>query len=148
MPFISKGHVILVGSDEKVPVIILRDTGGFDSFVLSSVLPFSEETDTVSFVPMLGMGMSIFLVPVHKLVLFSELFKSEVKIGVRPTLPVEGIMLILGNYVAGDRVWPDPQAQPVVVPVPLGSNGPDENEKQFPEVFCDTHHEECQPRHT
>lgn len=87
------------------------------------------------------MGMSIFLVPVHKLVLFLELFEGEVKMGVRPTLPVEGITLILGNYVAGDRVWPDQQTRPVVVPVPLGRNGPDENEKQFPEVFCGMHHE-------
>lgn len=51
LPFISDGHVSLVESDEKVPVVILRDTGAFDSFVLESALPFSEETDTGAFIP-------------------------------------------------------------------------------------------------
>lgn len=79
--------------------------------------------------------MSIFPVPVHKLVLHSELFEGEVKMGVRPALPVEGVTVILGNDAAGDHVWADQPARPVVVPVLLGSNGPDENEKQSPEVF-------------
>lgn len=135
LPFISDGHVSLIGSEEKVPVVILRDTGAFDSFVLESTLPFSEETDTGAFIPVLGMGMSIFQVPVHKLVLHSKLFNGEVKMGVRPELPIDGITVILGNDVAGDRVWADQPARPVVVPVPLGSKGPDENERQFPEVF-------------
>lgn len=135
LPFISKGHVSVVGSDGKVPVTILRDTGVFDSFILASALPFSEETDTGSFIPVLGMGMPVFHVPVHKLVLHSGLFEGEVKMGVCPALPVDGVTLILGNDVAGGRVWADQRAQPVVVPVPLGSNGPDENEKQFPKVF-------------
>lgn len=74
------------------------------------------------------LGMSIFPVPVHKIVLFLELFKGEVKMGVHPALPVEGITLIQGNDVVGDHVWPDQQARLVVDPVPLGSNGPDENE--------------------
>ena len=135
LPFISEGHVSLTGSEEKVSVVILRDTGAFDSFVLGSTLPFSEATDTGSFIPVLGMGMSIFPVPVHKLRLHCELFDGEVKMGVRPELPVEGITVILGNDVAGDRVWADQPARPVIVPVPRGSNGPDENEKQFPDVF-------------
>lgn len=41
-----------------MPVVILRDTGAFDSFVLQATLPFSEETDTGAFIPVLGMGMS------------------------------------------------------------------------------------------
>uniref|UniRef100_A0AAQ4QC33 Gypsy retrotransposon integrase-like protein 1 n=1 Tax=Gasterosteus aculeatus aculeatus TaxID=481459 RepID=A0AAQ4QC33_GASAC len=135
LPFISKGHASLVGNNKRVPVTILRDTGALDSFVLESALPFSEETDTGSFVPVLGMGMSIFHVPVHKLVLHSELFEGEVKMGVRPALPIDGVTVILGNDVAGARVWGSSAVHPVVVPVPLGSNGPDENEKQFPEVF-------------
>lgn len=125
----------VVGSDGKVPVTILCDTGVFDSFILASALPFSEETDTGSFIPVLGMGMPVFHVPVHKLVLHSGLFEGEVKMGVCPALPVDGVTLILGNDVAGGRVWADQRAQPVVVPVPLGSNGPDKNEKQFPKVF-------------
>ena len=57
--------MFLVGSDGKVPVTILRDMGAFDSFMLASTLPFSEETETGSFLPVLGTGMSVFHVPVH-----------------------------------------------------------------------------------
>lgn len=47
LPFVSDGHVSLVGSDCKVPVKILRDTAAFDSFIQASVLPFSEESHGV-----------------------------------------------------------------------------------------------------
>lgn len=134
LPFVSKGHVSLVGSHYKVPVM-LRDTAAFDSFIVGSTLPFSDETDTSSFVPVRGMGMSVFRVPLHKLVLHSDLSSGVVKMGVRPALPVEGIQVILGNDVAGGRVWPDQPAHPLVVPVLLGTCGPDENETRFPEVF-------------
>ncbi len=33
LPFVSDGFVSLVGSEEKVPVRILRDTAAFDSFI-------------------------------------------------------------------------------------------------------------------
>ncbi len=45
-PFITEGYVSLIGSTEKVPIRILRDTGASESFILESVLPFSQETDT------------------------------------------------------------------------------------------------------
>ena len=37
---------MLTGSDNKVPVKILRDKGAKDSFILASVLPFSQDSDT------------------------------------------------------------------------------------------------------
>lgn len=37
-PFIREGSVSLVGSDVKVPVTILRDTGAFGSFILCLLL--------------------------------------------------------------------------------------------------------------
>ena len=42
-PFISDGFVSLVGG-HKVRVKILRDTGASGSFILGSVLPFSNES--------------------------------------------------------------------------------------------------------
>lgn len=42
LPFLSEGFVSLVGSQEKIPVVMLRDTAAFDSFILKSTLPFSE----------------------------------------------------------------------------------------------------------
>ncbi|XP_054882238.1 uncharacterized protein LOC129356701 [Poeciliopsis prolifica] len=81
------------------------------------------------------MGMSVFCVPVHKLMLHSKLFEGEVRMGVRPALPVVGVTVILGNHIAGGKVWPDKPESPVIVSVPLVSSGPDENEKSHPEVF-------------
>lgn len=45
-PFISEGFVTQAGSDTKMHVKILRDTGADNSYVVESILPFSEETDT------------------------------------------------------------------------------------------------------
>ena len=45
------------------------------------MLPFSEETDTGSVLPVLGMEMSTFFVPVHRLVLQTALFTREVRNG-------------------------------------------------------------------
>ena len=113
LPFVSAGQVSLVGSVEKVSVNILRDTGSAHSFILGSVLPFSKETDTGSCIPVLGMGMSKFQVPVHKFVLHSAFCNREVRMGVSSAFPIKGITLILGNDLAGGRVWPDQPAQPV-----------------------------------
>lgn len=56
--FVSDGFVALKGSDSKVPVKILRDTGAKDSFVLAKVLPFSPESDTGHGVLVRGMGLT------------------------------------------------------------------------------------------
>ena len=137
LPFVSDGHVSLVGSDFKVPVKILRDTAAFDSFIQASVLPFSEESHTGCFVPVLGMGMKVLQVPLHKMMLYSDLFQGQISVGVRPALPIEGITVILGNGVAGGRVWADapPPPAPVVSSVPLVRKQPDEYQASFPEVF-------------
>ena len=114
LPFVSKGHVSLIGNPEKVPVTILRDTGSCNSFILASVLPFSGATNTGSFIPVLGMEMSVFHCPVHKFMLCSDLFVGEVRMGVRPALPVNGVTIVLGNDVAGERVFAHrPMVQPI-----------------------------------
>ena len=43
-------------------------------------------------------------VPLHKVVLTSDLVVGEVELGVRPCLPMDGVDVILGNNLAGDRV--------------------------------------------
>uniref|UniRef100_A0A8C5CMY1 Gypsy retrotransposon integrase-like protein 1 n=1 Tax=Gadus morhua TaxID=8049 RepID=A0A8C5CMY1_GADMO len=135
LPFISGGHVSLVGGRLKVPVNILRDTAAFDSFIQASVLPFSAETHTGCWVPVVGMEMNVLQVPLHKITLHSDLFQGEIAVGVRPALPVEGVTLILGNGAAGERVWGDVAPSPVVSSVPLVRKQPDEDEISFPEVF-------------
>ena len=71
-PFIRDGSVSLVGSDVRVPVKILRDTGAFDSFIVDSVLPLSEESDTVL---SRGMGLKVLPIPVHRMHIDCDLVK-------------------------------------------------------------------------
>ena len=95
------------GSDVKVLVKILRDTGAFNSFIVSSVLAFSQSTDTGDCILMRGMGLNVLPVPVHKLELDCGLVQGEVAMGTRPALPIRGVDVILGNDLAGSRVWAD-----------------------------------------
>src|SRR4029434_8830805 len=68
--------------------------------------------------------MQTMSVPMHKVVLGSDLVQGEVIVGVRPALPVPGVHVILGNIVAGHRVWASGSA-PLV-----GSTKPIEATKQ------------------
>lgn len=49
-PFIADAVLSLVGSDKRVPIKLLRDTGAKHSFILESVLPFSPELETGDFI--------------------------------------------------------------------------------------------------
>uniref|UniRef100_A0A8C1I8K6 Gypsy retrotransposon integrase-like protein 1 n=1 Tax=Cyprinus carpio TaxID=7962 RepID=A0A8C1I8K6_CYPCA len=132
-PFITYGHVSMIGTEVKIPVTILRDTGASESFILEDVLPFSFLSDTGTSVLVRGIGLDVMSVPLHRVTLSSELVSGEVVIGVRPSLPVDGVDIIMGNNLAGDKVWPDTFSSPVVLSVPLP--GSDESHKNYPEVF-------------
>ena len=43
-------------------------------------------------------------VPLHKVNLVSDLVTGSVVVGTRPTLPIKGVSLILGNDLAGGKV--------------------------------------------
>ncbi|XP_078145189.1 uncharacterized protein LOC139914508 [Centroberyx gerrardi] len=64
-----------------------------------------------------------------------DLVEGEVKIGVRPQLPVDGVDVILGNDLAGDRVWAEGPPH-VVTQVPVKGSlfqEPVEGVPDFPE---------------
>ncbi|KAL2095743.1 hypothetical protein ACEWY4_007891 [Coilia grayii] len=134
-PFITTGFVSVVGSQQKVPVKILRDTGASESFIKQHVLPVNEQSDTHSCILIREIGMHTFSVPLHKFCLESDLVNGEVTMAVRPELPVDGVDIILGNNLAGGRVWAESAPPPVVsvVPSPVIS---DVCGDQFPDVFC------------
>ncbi|XP_034090663.1 uncharacterized protein LOC117558522 [Gymnodraco acuticeps] len=134
LPFMTEGFVYLVGNNEKVRVKILRDTGSFDSFILASALPFSEDTYMGLFIPTLGIGLNVLRVPLHKMMLCSDLFQGEVAVGVRPALPIDGVTMILGNDIAGSRVWADGAPPAIMAPVPQVIK-PDKSETEYPDVF-------------
>lgn len=57
-------------------------------------------------------------------------------VGVRPALPLDGVVMILDNDICGSRVWADGPPPAIVVPEPLVSSGPDINQAEFPDVFA------------
>lgn len=46
---------------------------------------------------------------------------GEVAVGVQPALPIEGAHFILGNGLAGSKVWSDAPPSPVVTSSPCES---------------------------
>ena len=76
--------------------------------------------------------MSVLPVPVHKMSLMCDLVQGDVTIGVRPVLPVHGVDIILGNDLAGSRVWASVAPPPLVTLSPAGSSQPDESAVRFP----------------
>ncbi|KAL2102544.1 hypothetical protein ACEWY4_001712 [Coilia grayii] len=129
-PFILDGTVALPGvPGEPTPIKILRDTGASQSFVLRNVLPFSDSTQTGDSVLVRGIEMGFVDVPLHKVSLSSDLVTGNVVVGVRPSLPVEGVAMLLGNDLAGGKVLPCPIVSPV-------SSGLDvKMSMDLPEVF-------------
>ena len=91
-----------------------------------------------------GMGMQLLSAPKHRLVLSCDLGQGEVAMGVRPSLPVPGVAVILGNDLAGGRLWPDVLPSPVVSSKPVVRELADP-EKKLTKVFpaCNTFFSPC-----
>ena len=131
-PFISEGVVSLVedeNSSQKVK--ILRDTGATQSLMLDSVLPLTENSFTGANVLISGVEMGVLEVPLHEVNIKSSLINGNIVIGMRPSLPVEGISLILGNDLAGERVMVDPR----VVEKPRDDENTERLAEKFPGIF-------------
>lgn len=129
-PFITDAFITLPGAQStRVPIKVLRDTAASQSFVLESLLPFSEESYTGEDVLVQGFEMGFVNVPLHKVLLVSDLITGEFKMGVRPSLPVKNVHVLLGNDIMGGVVF----ARPLVTNSP--ESCPDELSENFPEVF-------------
>ncbi|KAK0134480.1 Retrovirus-related Pol polyprotein from transposon 412 [Merluccius polli] len=135
-PFITEGYVSMVGDARRVPVKILRDTGASESFIHQSALPFSSVSDTGSVVLIRGIGLQSFPVPLHRIQLFSGFVDGDITIAVRPSLPMEGIDMIIGNNIGRDCVFPEQKSPlPVVMKEVTSSVQTDGCLRDFPEVF-------------
>ena len=108
-----KGIVYLEGSEKKVPINVLRDTGATQSLILDSVFPFSDKSSAGVSVLLQGVEMGVLSVPLHSIGLHSDLVSGTVAVGLRPILPVNDISMILGNDLAGDKVLADPRVADV-----------------------------------
>ena len=131
-PFISEGVVSLVGDENSSQKVkILRDTGATQSLMLDSVLPLTENSFTGANVLISGVEMGILEVPLHEVNIKSSLINGNIVIGMRPSLPVEGISLILGNDLAGEKVMVDPR----VVEKPRDNEKTERLAEKFPGIF-------------
>ena len=131
-PFISEGVVSLVGDENSSQKVkILRDTGATQSLMLDSVLPLTENSFTGANVLISGVEMGVLEVPLHEVNIKSSLINGNIVIGMRPCLPVEGISLILGNDLAGERVMVDPR----VVEKPRDDVKTERLAEKFPGIF-------------
>ncbi|XP_053089503.1 Fc receptor-like protein 5 [Pangasianodon hypophthalmus] len=61
--------------------------------------------------------------------------KGEAALAVRPALPIEGVAVILGKKLAGDRVWSDISPSVAVEQKLSLDQDLDESKRDFPEVF-------------
>ena len=108
-PFVTDGFVALQGNHTKrIPIRILRDTGTSQSFMLENVLPFGKDSYTGSRVIVQGLEMGAVSVPLHHVSLPSDLVTGNVTVCIRPSLPVKGISMLLGNDLAGGNVLRSP----------------------------------------
>ena len=132
MPFVSEGKVSLE-SDEthSEPIRILRDTGATQSLLLKSALSFNESSATGEHVIAQGIECGFITVPLHRVVLKSDLVSGPVVVGVVPALPMKGVSMLLGNDLAGGKVIVEPK----VVMEPIIESKIDKIEEEIPGLF-------------
>lgn len=88
---------------------------------------------------MVGVGLQVVAVPLHKILLNGDLFKGEVVVGVCPALPVVGVMMILANDIAGSKVWAGVPPPAKITQAPQITARPGESEVAFPGVSRKTY---------
>ncbi len=108
-PFIQNGFVSLSDDlSQAKPIRILRDTGSAQSILRENILPFSNSTYLGSKVLLKGVDAlsgSYPSAPLHRVFLSSDHVSGPVTVGIQASLPVEGIDLLLGNDLAGSKVF-------------------------------------------
>lgn len=97
---------------------------------LSSVLPVGTESDTSAVVR--GIEMGFIPAPLHRIHVQSGLATGHFPVGVRSCFPIEGIEFIMGNDIAGGKVYPVPE----VVAIPIPETDHDDLAKKHPDVFA------------
>ena len=130
MPFVSTGTIASVRSSQgAVPVTVLRDSAARISLVLREYVPSPDcyTGETVILEGTTGASGS----PLCKVFLKSDLVTDFVKLAVVDSLPTDGVSLLLGNDLAGGRIWPCP----VVSPIPTRENNTTELESRYPSLF-------------
>lgn len=108
-PFASQGYVSLVGEERKFPITILRDSAAKHSIICENVLHFSVDSYCSSDILAWGVKLSVVRAPLHFIQLSSCIVSGKYRVAVRPQLSIAGIDLILGNDLAGKKIFPSPK---------------------------------------
>lgn len=132
-PFIHGGFVSLTSDlSNATAVKILRDTGASQSLLLADALLFSEKSSAGVSVLIKGVDSSEYTpVPLHNVYLSSNLVSGSVTLGIRPSLPFDGVHLLWGNDLAGNKVV----INPVVTENPCLNQTSDPIEKEIPGLY-------------
>ena len=132
-PFMHDGFVSLTSDlSNATAVKILRDTGALQSLLLAGTLPFSDKSSAGANVLIKGVDSSNYTpVSLHNVYLSSNLVSGPVTLGVRPSLPFDGVHLLLGNDLAGDKVV----INLLVTENPCFNQTPDPIEKKIPGLY-------------
>ena len=131
-PFVSKGSVSTAENSADLKEIqILRDTGASQSLLAEGVLELTEQSATGETVLIHGVELGFSAVPLYRVFLKSDLVSGPIIVGVRPTLPIEGVSLLLGNDLAGSRV----NVNPCLSSVPCVSDSTNETSQEIPGLF-------------
>ena len=134
-PFMFDASVVLLNNEKSSvykPIKILRDTGASQSLILTQALPFNKSSYSGENVLIRGVNCEKFRsISLHNLGLQSDLVSGEVPVGIIESLPFDGIHLLLGNDLAGDKVKVDP----VLADKPCFSQQSDPIENHFPDLF-------------
>ena len=116
---------------QSTPIKILRDTRASQSLILADTLPLSEKTSSGTSVLIQGVECGFVNVPLHNIYLSSDLVTGLVAVGIRPSLPLKGVYLLLGNDLAGDKVV----VNPLLTTIPCLGQPPDPIEQEIPDLY-------------
>ena len=75
--------------------------------------------------------MGVLEIPLHEVNIKSHLINGNIVIGMRPSLPIVNISLILGNDLAGEKIMVDSR----VVDTPRDDEKTEKLSEKFPGIF-------------
>ena len=109
-PLIFQACVSLTGrAEDQRLVTVLRDTACSQSLILSKILPLSAMSACNMSAVVRGIEMRSMPSPLHSFHIMSGLVTGFFPVAVRASFPIDGVHLIMGNDLAGSKVFPVPE---------------------------------------
>ncbi|XP_049439159.1 uncharacterized protein LOC125892873 [Epinephelus fuscoguttatus] len=118
-------------AEDQRPVTVLRDTACSQSLILSSVLVLNKESACQASTVVRGTEMGFVPAPLHSDHVQSKLVTGFFPVAVRACFPIDGVDFIMGNDIAGGKMYPVAE----VVDVPVSEPDHANLAKSHPNVF-------------